>query len=78
MPANSVNDYLSGTGDLVDDYPSYPTLADGAAPPDTDGDAMPDAWETAHGLDPSDPSDGPKLASDGSGYTNVEQYLNSL
>jgi hypothetical protein len=38
---------------------------------------MPDAWETAHGLDPKDASDGSKDR-DGDGYTNVEEYLNDL
>jgi len=37
---------------------------------------MPDEWETAHGLDPMNKSDGNVL--DASGYTNVEVYLNSL
>jgi hypothetical protein len=44
---------------------------------DTDGDGMPDAWETAHGLDPKSASDG-NGDSDGDGYTNVEEYLNEL
>ena len=37
---------------------------------------MPDAWETAHGLDPRDPGDG--AASAANGYTQVENYLNEL
>ncbi|BET67478.1 pectate lyase [Opitutales bacterium ASA1] len=48
----------------------------GVAPLDTDGDGMPDAWERAHGLDPhvQDHNEDP----DGDGYTNLEDYLNSL
>ena len=44
---------------------------------DTDGDGMPDAWEKSHGFDPNNPADGNKDA-DGDGYTNLEEYLNSL
>jgi len=43
---------------------------------DTDGDGMPDAWETAHGLDPNSASDG-NGDSNGDGYTNVEEYLSA-
>ena len=42
---------------------------------DSDHDAMPNTWETVHGLNPHDASDGPKDA-DGDGYTNVEEFLN--
>ncbi len=45
---------------------------------DKDKDGMADEWEIANGLDPNNPDDGKKLASDGSGYTNLEKYLNSL
>ncbi len=44
--------------------------------PDSDQDGMPDAWETAHGLDPNDPEDRNKTAP--SGYTWIEEYLNEL
>ena len=45
---------------------------------DSDHDGMPDAWETLHGLNPSDPEDrnGTDLSS--VGYTNLEMYLNEL
>jgi pectate lyase len=45
-------------------------------PQDTDGDGIPDDWKTAHGLDPHNPADAAKVG--GSGYTNLEIYLNSL
>ncbi len=54
----------------------YPVLASVPPPADTDNDGMPDAWERAHGLDPTDPQDGPLTATNG--YTNVENYLNEL
>ena len=41
---------------------------------DSDGDGMPDAWELARGLDPSDPADG-AAKSLSEAYTNVEIYL---
>lgn len=43
---------------------------------DSDGDGMPDDWEKAHGLDPSDPADRNVIAI--SGYTMLEEYLNSI
>jgi hypothetical protein len=46
------------------------------APIDSDHDGMPDAWETAHGLDPKNPRDGAAIAANG--YSNVENYLNEL
>ena len=46
------------------------------APVDTDGDGMPDAWETENGLDPANGEDGALTAANG--YTNLENYLNSL
>ncbi|KAI8965565.1 polysaccharide lyase family 1 protein [Daldinia sp. FL1419] len=48
----------------------------GKAPTDTDGDGIPDEWESAHGLNPRDASDAMKIS--GSGYANIEVYLNSL
>ena len=59
-----------------DSWSAWPTLNSSEAPLDSDGDGMPDAWETANGLNPSDASDGRLYASDG--YTNLEHYLNSL
>ena len=47
-----------------------------AADFDTDGDGMPDAWETARGLDAKNATDGQKLTA--SGYSQLEIYLHSL
>jgi hypothetical protein len=49
----------------------------GAAPPDVDRDGMADAWETAHGLDPSNAADR-NADRNGDGWTNLEEYVNSL
>ena len=38
---------------------------------------MPDEWETAHKLNPNDAADRNGDA-DADGYTNLEEYLNSL
>ena len=62
--------------DAADDWSAWPTLNSAAAPVDTDGDGMPDEWEKSNGLDPSDPSDGKTIGTDG--YSNLENYLNSL
>ena len=55
----------------------WPTLASGAPPADSDHDGMPDSWETAHGLSPTNPADrnGHDL---NPLYTNLEVYLNEL
>lgn len=56
-----------------EDYPEERRPADW----DIDNDGIPGDWERDHGLDPADPSDGPRDP-DGDGYTNLEDYLNSL
>jgi hypothetical protein len=73
-------DVRERTGRLLnsqDQVGGWPTLRSLPAPRDADRDGMPDAWEAAHGLDPSDPTDGPKDR-DHDGYTNLEEYLHSL
>ena len=42
---------------------------------DSDGDGMPDAWETANGTDPNK-ADATVLAANG--YLNIENYINSI
>lgn len=67
-------------GKLIDsqaDVGGWPALARGTPWRDGDGDGMPDDWETARGLDPRDPRDGP-ADRDGDGFTNVEEWLNAL
>jgi hypothetical protein len=70
----------SGSGAIIDSqfevggWPEYKT----ARPPlDSDRDGMPDAWERAHGLNPNNAADA-AADRDGDGYTNLEEYINSL
>lgn len=42
---------------------------------DTDGDGMPDAWESANGTDPTK-NDAMTIAANG--YANIENYINSI
>ena len=70
------------TGGFIDsqkDVGGWPTYSYdvNAVPVDTDNDGMPDNWETAHGLDPNNATDGLTKTLDGN-YTNVEIYLNEL
>ncbi len=60
------------------DVGGWPSLRGGTAPVDSDHDGMPDAWETAHGLDPSNKEDGKKTNLSADGYTNLEMYLDEL
>jgi len=54
----------------------WPELLSLPAPQDSDHDGMPDGWETAQGLDPSDAAD--RNLVNAEGYTQLEVYLNSL
>jgi pectate lyase len=60
------------------DVGRWPNLQSGPVPVDSDHDGMPDEWETAHGLDPSNKDDGDKTNLSAEGYTNLEMYLNEL
>jgi pectate lyase len=68
-----------GTAGLIDsqtDVGGWPAYSSLPAPPDADNDGMPDAWETAQGLNPNDSADRNAVAA--SGYTMLEEYLNSI
>ncbi len=73
---------LKGIIDSQNDAGGYPNTSNfehsTACPADTDHDGMPDTWESEHGLNPNDASDGAKLTLSADGYTNVEMYLNEL
>lgn len=57
----------------VGGYPEYR----GEPYKDSDGDGMPDGWETKHGLDPKNAADSADDLN-GDGYTNIEDFLNGL
>ncbi len=60
----------------VSDVGGWPTLVSAPAPTDTDSDGMPDYWEHALGLNPSNAAD--RNNTDATGYTMLEKYLNWL
>ncbi|HOQ05751.1 MAG TPA: carbohydrate-binding protein [Anaerohalosphaeraceae bacterium] len=83
-----VSDVINGTGSFVYNTPLptdppevlnrfWPPLASAPAPTDSDHDGMPDCWETANGLNPSNPADRNSYTLDPD-YTNLEVYLNWL
>lgn len=60
-----------------DDWSAWPDLTIGAEDiVDTDGDGMPDEWESANGLDKDNFADGAVIAENG--YSNLENYLNNI
>ncbi|RYY99299.1 MAG: T9SS type A sorting domain-containing protein [Chitinophagaceae bacterium] len=84
-----INDIRNRTGRIIDvqgGYPrntpyastvnAWPNLATGTAPADSDHDGMPDSWETANSLNPANAADRAGIAANG--YTNLENYLNSI
>lgn len=66
-----------GIIDSQKDVGGWPGLKSKPAPKDSDGDGMPNEWESRHKLNPNDASDGPayKLSKE---FTNLEVYLDDL
>ncbi|MDG2124715.1 MAG: hypothetical protein P8J87_13505 [Verrucomicrobiales bacterium] len=70
---------LPGLPDSQDDvggWEDYPEIHRPATW-DTDRDGLPNKWENAKNLDPTNPDDG-ALDPDADGYTNLEDYINWL
>lgn len=69
-----------GTNGIInsqEDVGGWPVLKAGKALKDSDGDGMPDDWESKHGLNPKSASDASAYTLN-EDYTNIEVYLNSL
>lgn len=67
----------SGIIDSQQSVGGWPVLKSKPALRDSDRDGMPDSWERKNKLDPFDAADR-NLDRNGDGYTNLEEYLNSL
>lgn len=75
-----VNEVQNGTGSIInheDEVGGWPEYRTYNVLKDTDMDGMPDNWEVRNNLNPNDPRDrnGDR---NGDGYTNLEEYLNSI
>lgn len=74
-----LDNYANGTGAFPTDEASVgglPVLDAGTACADTDADGMPDAWESAQGLNQNSAADAVSVHA--SGYTEIERYINGL
>jgi hypothetical protein len=74
LPEDSYKQGIITHPDQVGGYPEYR----GIPYKDADNDGMPDDWEKKNGLDPNNAGDAVQYAKSKTGYTNIEEYLNSL
>jgi hypothetical protein len=76
---NDVKNGKASYGDGLINDPSnvggWLSISAGTGYKDSDRDGMPDAWETAKGLNPNNAADA-RLDSNGNGYSNLEEFLN--
>jgi hypothetical protein len=73
LPIDSYKQGIITDVSQVGGYPEYK----GTPYKDSDSDGMPDEWESRHGLNPKNAGDA-SLDSNNDGYTNIEEYLNSV
>jgi pectate lyase len=79
VDARLVREVLTNTGKMIDsqnDVGGWPVYRTVKPYKDTDGDGIPDSWETANKMDPENPADAMKK--DSLGYTGIENYMNEL
>ena len=73
LPIDSYKQGIITDISQVGGYPEYK----GIPYKDSDNDGMPDDWETKNGFNPKNAGDA-SLDKDKDGYTNIEEYLNSV
>lgn len=76
MTTRTINEANAGTGTLGKLNDPLNTGTGPAPLPDSDGDGIPDGWESSHGLDPNNAQDSRQIHS--SGYAHIEVYLNEV
>ncbi len=76
---NVINDPEGEQNEGTASFPELPTVTRGTGF-DTDGDGIPDEWETKNNLNPNDPADAALFTIDTERgwYSNLEVYLHSL
>lgn len=73
LPEDSYKQGIITHPSQVGGYPVYK----GTPYKDSDADGMPDEWETKNGLNPNSSADA-SLDRNNDGYTNIEEFLNSV
>jgi hypothetical protein len=74
LPEDSYKQGIITHPSQVGGYPEYK----GTPYKDSDNDGMPDDWEKKNGLNPNNAADAVQDAKSKSGYSNIEEYLNSI
>ncbi len=77
-----IDDVKTGSGNIIDSQNQvggWPNDQGGYYPSDMDNDGIPNEWEIAHGIDPAFAGDASNFnVRAPSGYTWIEEYINSL